>query len=444
MTQPNTPNPVRYCAALLGVTMAGFVMIKTGRDAAFFSRGDSVSTLPSLLLWIGIFALPVAMTHLRLMQVWGTRRTRLVVFGLASVVFGISAPVFNAGWRGALLAMFPVVPVAFAALFASAWLLTADLLDNLPPRARAQGYGKIAAASTLGGIVGAAFSRLASPALDTTGLIRAGAVVLLLSTLVAYRAHRVFPAQTGPRVRTSAPPQSLLAAAPKLLRSSRTGLMAFMSAGAAATGLLVEFQFYASAAQSGATDPKFFATFYFWLGLVTLLVQLFVAPALQRAIGSRTLVLLPLGVLGGISLVLASLGLWTRWGLRLVESTLKSAVHRASWEQAYLPINREIRGPTKALVDGAIARMSEAVVAGALIIYISSLDGGQVHLMGLTLVTAAMGTVWLFAAWKFVATDEQVPVTTISEGSAPPDAACQATAALGATLPELAHEERGQ
>ena len=87
--------------------------------------------------------------HLRLIRRMGSRRTRFGVFLIAAVVFlGFSLAV-TTGLPLVLTTLFVGVPIIFAAVFATAWLLAADLLDGANQTTLAWAYSRIGASSRI-------------------------------------------------------------------------------------------------------------------------------------------------------------------------------------------------------------------------------------------------------------------------------------------------------
>ena len=80
-----------------------------------------------------------------------------------------------------------------------------------------------------------------------------------------------------------------------------------------------------------------------------------------------SLLILPASLLGASLVAAASASSLARAWLRVAEGGLKSSIHRSSWEQAYLPLDRSRRAFTKILVDGVAARFGEGTAAAILL-----------------------------------------------------------------------------
>jgi len=356
-----------WVATVLALLTAAFVVAKTGRDALYF-QGRGVYDLPRAYIGIAALSLPMAGLVLFLMRVLGTRRARCVLPLAVAAVFMLFSVTARPGGGGAMTALFLFVPLAFGVLFSLSWLLAADLLAAEPRPVLARAYAGIAAASMLGGVGGGVLAGALATVVEPRGLLWITAALLVASASVVAAAHRRFPVMHAAAASFSRRFDPL-AAARALVAHRYTGVLLATGMLAALAGILVEFQFYLAAATSGhdaATHQRFFAGFYTALNGAALVVQLLVAPLLQRRIGIHgALLVLPAALLGGASILLGSASMLARASLRVAEGGLKSSIHRASWEQAYLPIAASHRGAAKLLVDGAGARIAEGLAAVA-------------------------------------------------------------------------------
>jgi ATP/ADP translocase len=171
----------------------------------------------------------------------------------------------------------------------------------------------------------------------------------------------------------------------------------------AVVGLLVEFRFYVAAATSGndaRQNASLFASIYLVLNAAALVVQLVIAPRLQKAVGVHgSLLVLPSAVLGGATSLLASASLFGPSLLRALEGGLRSSIHRVSWEQAYLSIGTAQRAQAKLIVDGIAGRLAEGAIALVLLLWLRLVVGGR-PLMGgdtasITYLLLAASLVWV-------------------------------------------------
>ena len=364
--------------------MVGFISIKTGRDAVFFSSGG-LKQLPLAYIFIAVASVPAAMMHLKAIERWGSRKVRTGVFLVAAFILLCFVPFVDTKHRVMMVGLFVMVPTLFAAVFAGAWLLAGDLLEGADRRMTRWAYSRIGAASMLGGITGGLLSKGISIFLAPRFLIVGGAGMLIIAGWISSRAHRKYPIEDSRSVpleskdiatdKKGIPSTSMLEALPKELLKQPYILALFGISGLSAlAALYIDFQFYAMASISGKIRAQFFADFYIFLNSASLVLQLIVAPWIQSQFGvGGALMVFPTALFGSAGIVSFTTTILSRSILKVTEGGLKSSIHRSTWEQVFLPIGREKRAIAKILVDGAFARMSEGVGAAVLYIWLKSL-----------------------------------------------------------------------
>ena len=166
-------------ALTLGSATAAFIIAKTGRDALFFQGSGGLLQLPLVYINIGAASLPLALIFVKAMKVWGARPARVGLLLLAAVVMAVGAPFLEPGDNTLLLAIFIFIPAIFGLLFASLWLLAADIFENTEKHEAARAFSRIGAGTLAGGMMGGLISKGLAPYLDPKWLIFLGAVVIL-------------------------------------------------------------------------------------------------------------------------------------------------------------------------------------------------------------------------------------------------------------------------
>ena len=394
MQDLNFKSSAWYPILAVGISMVGFISIKTGRDAVFFSQGG-LRQLPLVYILMAVVSVPAAITHLGAIKRWGARKVRTGVFLLTASMFLCFVPFVDLDHNILMFAMFVLVPASFAAVFASAWLLAADLLEGADESAPRWVYSRIGAGSMIGGVFGGIFAGGLSMFLPPRFLVLEGAVMLLIAAGVVSRAHRRHlvrnrnlsstesqgneperEADVSPPISEENPATLGLMKEPYVL-----GLIGISALGALAA-LYIDFQFYAIATLSGYANAQFFAGFYTLLNLAALVLQLLAAPWIQTRYGvGGALLVLPIALLGGaVGVVMVSTTILSRSILKVTEGGLKASIHRSIWEQVFLPLGGERREMAKVMVDGLFARMSEGMAAAALYVWLSRMQSLEADL----------------------------------------------------------------
>ena len=402
----------RYPIVAVGLTGAAFSAIKTGRDALFFSAAG-ISELPIAYLLIELGLTAGAWIHLGAMRRFGSRKTRVGVFLFSAVLFLAFVPFVGPGQRTLMRVLFPLVPTIFAALFAAAWLLAGDLLEGQNDLRLTQAYGYVGASAMFGGLAGAFAAKGLAQYLQPQSIIACGSFLLIVCALVCVQGHRANRLQlmTQSQIRDASRTDRQKAIDTfQLLKVPYTRVLLAISAFATVAAMYVEFQFYASAYNSGKGGAHFFADYYIYLSGASLLLQVLVAPRVQTRYGlSRALIVLPIGIFGAAGMVAFTGSIVTQSILRVIENSLKNSIHRSSWEQVFLRFNREQRAAVKVLIDGTVPRI--AGIIGALALYGALMFGGERAAI-VSATWAAWAIIPIAIAWISVTRLLDFPTTT--------------------------------
>lgn len=361
-------------ATSLGLLTTAFIVAKTGRDALFF-QGKGLFQLPIAYMGIGLASVPAAFLFVQAMKRWGARPSRVGLLAATALSMAAYVPFLEAGNYPALVSFFIFLPPIFGVLFANAWLLASDLFENAPKPLAARCFSRIGASSLVGGMVGGLLSKALAPHLDPKWLVLIGAAIIPAVAGVVVWTHRNFPSPLG--ANKSGKDREKVTFATTFSKSYARTLL-FISMTGALAGLLIDFQFYATAssAKMGTMgNTKFFANFYIMLNLSSLVLQLFVAPKIQDKIGiGGGLLILPLALVGGATFVTAAATALSRSALKVTESGLKSSIHRSIWEQAFIPVDSSERSFVKVFVDGIGARVAEGIGATVLFMWLMGME----------------------------------------------------------------------
>ncbi|MEE8348205.1 MAG: hypothetical protein V3R94_01445 [Acidobacteriota bacterium] len=383
-----------YPILAVGISMIGFISIKIGRDAVFFG-GGGLRQLPLVYMLMAAVSVPAAMVHLEAIKKWGARKVRTSVFLLTAAMFLCFVPFVDVGHKILVFALFVLVPAAFAALFAGAWLLAGDLMEGADEKVVRWVYSRIGAGSMVGGIIGGLVAGGLSMYLSPRYLIVEGVVMILVAAGIISRAHRKHPIGSRSHDTAGASEMELdrevevstniveqIPATLGLMKEPYILGLIGISAVSAVAALYIDFQFYAIVTLSGHVDAQFFAGFYTMLNLAALVLQLVAAPWIQARYGvGGALMVLPIALLGGLAgLVMVSATVVGRAVLKVTEGGLKSSIHRSIWEQVFLPLGSGRRAMAKVMVDGLFARISEGIAAVALYIWLLSVPNLEADL----------------------------------------------------------------
>jgi MFS family permease len=376
--QKQTQQAILLLALTLGLTTMAFIIAKTGRDAMFFQGSGGLLQLPLIYINIAGAALPLALLFVKSMKIWGARLARVGILLFAAAVMAMAAPFLEPGENTLLLAVFMFIPAIFGLVFASLWLLASDIFENVERSDAARAFSKIGAATLAGGMLGGLIAKGLAPYLDAKWMIFFGSFVIGGVAVLVLQIHKRFPTNIAADKNEGKPKPGFFAP----LASKYTQTLLLISMTGALAGLLIDFQFYAAAtsANMGSKgNASFFANFYILLNFSSLLLQLFATPRIQDKVGLRGgLMVLPLALIGGATFATAAATALSLSVLRVTEGGLRSSVHRSIWEQAFIPVDSTDRSSVKIAVDGIAARITEALGAVAILLWLKrAAPGGK-------------------------------------------------------------------
>jgi AAA family ATP:ADP antiporter len=255
--------------------------------------------------------------------------------------------------------------------------------------------GIVGAAGVLGGALGSTAAATLLFVVQTRALLLVSAALLLITVPVLLwmpateRAPPPRPTGVLPSRRDAAD----LREEPFL---RRIALLVVVSTAAA---LFLDYFFKWTVARTVPHDEiaRFVARYYAALNGLSVLAQIFVTGALVRRVGvAKTMVVTPLLLmLGAVGALVASGGLVVVLAVKALDGTLRNSVHRVTTELIYLPVPPGFRARAKPFIDGALARLTQAV-AGLLLLGLASANYLSSWLLAAIVVAATMA--WLAVA----------------------------------------------
>lgn len=375
--------------ATLLLLITAHTALETARDALVLTR------LPARAL--GIVYVAVALCVLP--AVWLASRAA-VRFGARGALGGglvTAAAILVALFvipmnRGTAVAVYVTSGLIGAVLVPLYWNLLASIFNVAQARRL---LGIVGAAGVLGGALGAAAAATLLAVLHTRALLLVSSGVLLVTVvvLVWMPAGEYGPPPTPTPVMPSRRNATDVLEEPFL---RRIALLVVVSTAAA---LFLDYFFKWTVARTVPHHEiaRFVARYYALLNGLALVAQVFLTGALVRRIGvATTMLVTPLLLLtGGVGALVAAGALTAVLALKAVDGTLRNSVHRVTTELVYLPVPPGLRATTKPFIDGALARMTQAV-AGLLLLALGGANYLSSWLLAGIVVAAIAG--WLAVA----------------------------------------------
>ena len=375
--QPTTAvTTAMVCAGAVG---AQFVAGKAARDALFLANLD-VTALPMMVVVTAAFSI--------LLVALSSRGLRRVPPGtLIPLTFAINAALLLVDWtltsvapRLTAQALYLQVSGLGPMLGSGFWLIVTEHFD---PHTARRTFGRIGAAGTLSGLVGALLADRVATMFGVTVMFP---VLAALNVICAWQTYALARA-TAIRSRT---PQraddeamqagSMLDATAHLaVTSPSSGLRAMTGAPylrnlalfvllSTMGATLIDYLFKAQAVETvgrGESLLRFFAVYYGVTALIALIVQIFAsAPALAKLGLGLTTSTPPLALcVGGLGAIMWP-GLWSVAVARGGESVFRGSLFRTGYEVFYTPIPPEEKRAAKSLIDVGFDRLGDALGGG--------------------------------------------------------------------------------
>jgi len=372
--------------ALLLLIVAGHTILETARDTLFLSMlpASRLNIVYVILAVLTFFAAAVSTT---VAVVLGRRRA---LVGSLVLTAGITAALrFFTPTPTFAIVFYVYSGLIGAVVIPQFWLLMGQIFSVSQGRRL---FGLLAAGGVVGGVAGASIAAVAIGIGGVQSLFWVSSVLFVLAMIVGVliddrASSSAAPADAPPRMST------------KVFRDNPLlGRITILVVVSTATVLVVDYVFKSTAARSlspAALGP-FFARFYAVMNLISLVVQLLVASRVLRRLGvvgatAYTPVLLTLGGLG-----IFTTGAFAAVAIaKSIDGGLRYSLNKIATELLYLPLSREARERGKALIDGVVTRVTQAVTAGAL--YVVATRGfGSTRALGLTV--AVLAVLWVASA----------------------------------------------
>lgn len=353
--------------ALLGIT-AAHAMLETARDALFLAKLPATH-LAGMYLAIAAIGLVLARARSAPPTAAGGGLRVPLSLGMASLISAGFWLLFRRGTPPWLLYALYIWTGTFASwLVLRFWLLLGATLTAAQARRL---FGLIGTGSVLGAVLGAGVARLLVHSADVRVLLVASVVLLATALGPSIWIARLTRSDTTPAPEGAA---SSLQADLRLVRDSPylSRVIAIVLVSTVAL-TLVDYLFKAAVAARGgsvADLAAFFASTYFVLNLLALVVQSVGVGWVLRLLGVHTaflvlpaiLVLFSGGLLASGALVAALL-------LKGADGALRHSLHRTCVELLFVPLADGVRARAKPLVDLIGQRAGQALASLTILLF---------------------------------------------------------------------------
>jgi ATP:ADP antiporter, AAA family len=397
--------PVVLTFIYIAVVVASYLLAKPIRNGLFLRQYG-----PYSLVYV-YAAVPVVLSifvplYTRAVARIGSRRVTAVtlLFFASNVLF------FWYAFRFSPFELLPAVFYVWVNCFGiiapvQAWSFANSLFDT---RQAKRLFGLIGAGASFGAITGGVFARyLVGPVGGAVNLLLVLAALILTAAVIVSFAIKHIRRKV---VTSSSRPtgQPLIDTMRQIAASPYLRLMAALVLVVAIVTQWTAFQLSLVADErfQGNADAltRFFGTFNLALGSVSFLLQLLVTgPALRRFGIGMTVLVLPLSLGFGTTLILLAPGLLSVLLTGAFDQGFRFSVDKASYELLYLPIPPAQRVQLKNAIDIVVNRVGDG--CGALLLGLATqgfalLPGLGLGLRGTAALNLTLIALWTGVAWR--------------------------------------------
>jgi hypothetical protein len=351
--------------AMIGSAVVGaqFIASKAARDALFLENFDTAS-LPSMVMGTALFSIGLVLVSARLLrriapEIW-VPTALIVAAALMMAEWLLMASASGLAARILYLQVSGIGPL----LGSGFWLIASERFD---PRTAKQVFGRIAAAGTIGGLLGGLGAARVAALGDMSAMLP---VLAGLNIVCAWLVRRL--SQTGlPSPRRAArtrpdrdPGRSGLRVLGEARYLRNLALLVLLGT---ATAIFVDQVFKTEVKATfgrGSSLGRFFSYYYAALSLITFVVQASGSRFVLEKFGLSVATGTPAAtfLLGGAASLVAP-GLRSLVLTRGTETIFRNSIYRAGYELFYTPIPPRDKRSVKSIIDVGADRMGDVVGA---------------------------------------------------------------------------------
>jgi ATP:ADP antiporter, AAA family len=396
--------------AYLFLVIASYVVGKAARSALFLGKYAAVN-LPYVTITIAVLVGLVVAVYVRIARATTLRNLlvgSLAFFAVNALAFWSAAHYYKAAW---LYPAFYIWVGIYGVLApAQVWTLANHALTT---RQAKRLFGLVGSGAISGFIFGGFLTKQIVARFGTESILL---VMTLLSAacvvpvILLFRQRALAEAEPEPATEAGAP-TALVGSGKDIeyhfLESLRlVGSSPYLRAIAALICLssvattVANWQFDALTQAHFTMDNnaigRFLGDFYFYAGIVCLLVQLLMTSQVLRRFGiGPGLFLVPLALLLGSTSILIFGTLWAAVVLRGSDQVLRYSIDKSSVELLYLPVSPSIKLPVKSFIDTVVWRLGDGLAGVALLVVVtwSGLSARHVSWVNLGFILS-----WIMAA----------------------------------------------
>lgn len=332
-------------AVIVATIMVGQQVASRALRDGFFLTNFDASALPSVMIGASLLSVTIVLGCTRLLRGIAPSRSLPAFFACNTVLFVVEWALSGPSPEVAAVVLYLHTTSIGAVVLSGFWSVVNERFD---PYTAKQLFGRIGSGASLGGVLGGLAAWGGASFLDIPSMIL---VMALLSGSCIVLVRRIGGPTTAPREDAEARISviEILQETPYLQHLAvLVGLVAFAEAA-------FDYVFKSLAADyfSGSQElVSFFALFYLFLGVGTLLMQNLLTRRSLMLMGlAFTISTLPGAIVGFGVLALLIPGIVTATAMRGGISIVGNSLYSSGYELLYTPVLIEKKRPTKTLLD---------------------------------------------------------------------------------------------
>ena len=357
---------------------------KATRDALFLSNFD-VTNLPKIVIAAAIVSMGGVLLMSRLLSHISPAKLVPGIFGLSAVLFIGEWVLLDYRPGIASIVLYLHMAVFGAILISGFWSIINERFD---PHSAKQRVSRIAAAATLGGVLGGLLADTVANQLNVRSMLLflSGLHVVCMMAVMGI-GTQIRAAQVEHTVRTRSA-FTIISHTPYL--QWMAALMVLIAVMAA----LVDYAFKAEAA-AHYTDTEslvaFFGSFYAFVGVLGFVLQTLLGRRILQRFGiGATIAILPavVALFGVFGTVVTHL--WSIIMMRGSHAVFVTSFFRSAFELLYTPLPRHKKRPTKTIIDVASDRLGDLIGSGLILLLLFLLPDLPTRLVAACAVVIAL------------------------------------------------------
>ncbi|MBC8229056.1 HEAT repeat domain-containing protein [bacterium] len=383
------------------LVIASHTIVKSLRDALFIHQSGA-EKLPYVYIGLALIAGIIMQGYSRIAQV--SSRRQLIIGSNLFFVSNILAFwwLFHYEWQWLSYMLYIWASIFSAISTVQFWLVANDIFN---PRQARRLFGFIISGGTLGGILAGGVARGIVNIVNTENLLFGVAALLLVCVPIIRQVTHPKPGgltqDTNGAKSTQRATQDIGGAFTLIRKNKHLTLLTAIIGVTIIATTLVDFQFKIIVERAYKEKDAlmgFFGSYYAYINIVTILLQLLVTGQVLKRFGVGVAILImPIGLFLGSFAILFYPVLWAAVFVKTCDDSFSFSVNKSGIEVLYIPVPAAVKDKTKAFIDIVVERASRGI-GGALLLLLTAVLSLNINQLSI-FVLIFLG-IWIFVSTR--------------------------------------------